>query len=102
MPPSPQAPLAAPKPITLLTKEPIQGSVMLLEGYGSARLTFRMFCAVESAARNHPDLPVFLLMTSPVSSTCLAVGAYKYEVYDGVKPAMRANIQEFRINNSPY
>ncbi|KAG0730279.1 Lactosylceramide 4-alpha-galactosyltransferase [Chionoecetes opilio] len=39
---------------------------MLLEGYGSASLTFRMLCAVESAARNHPDLPVFLLMTSPV------------------------------------
>lgn len=58
------APLAAPHPIRLQTKEPAEGSIMLLEGYGGAKLTYRMFCAVESAARNHPQVPVYLLMTS--------------------------------------
>lgn len=44
---------------------PLEG-VVLLEGYGSPRLTPRMWCALESAARAHPDTPVSLLMTSKI------------------------------------
>ncbi|XP_042231188.1 lactosylceramide 4-alpha-galactosyltransferase-like isoform X2 [Homarus americanus] len=52
--------------VILEVGEPAREGILLLEGYGYPRLTFRMWCAVESAARAHPHLPVSLLMTSPV------------------------------------
>lgn len=59
-------PPSLPPPLVLPTEEPAPDGVLLLEGHGGARITYRMFCSVESAARHHPDLPVTLLMTSPV------------------------------------
>ncbi|XP_068229106.1 lactosylceramide 4-alpha-galactosyltransferase-like [Palaemon carinicauda] len=52
--------------VTLELKDPPSEGVILLEGYGGTWLSPRMLCSLESAARAHPDIPVTLLMTSPV------------------------------------
>ncbi|XP_071534299.1 lactosylceramide 4-alpha-galactosyltransferase-like isoform X2 [Panulirus ornatus] len=52
--------------VTLQAGEPAMEGIFLLEGHGQPRLTFRMWCALESASRAHPHQPVTLLMTSPV------------------------------------
>nr|XP_027235184.1 lactosylceramide 4-alpha-galactosyltransferase-like [Penaeus vannamei] len=49
---------------SLREQEPPLNSVMLLEGYNNTRLTLRMYCALESAARAHYPTPVVMFMTA--------------------------------------
>ncbi|XP_042868519.1 lactosylceramide 4-alpha-galactosyltransferase-like [Penaeus japonicus] len=49
---------------SLSENDPPPDSVMLLEGYNNSRLTSRMYCALESAARAHYPTPVIMFMTS--------------------------------------
>ncbi|XP_047498535.1 uncharacterized protein LOC125045373 [Penaeus chinensis] len=55
--------------LNLKEHEPPLNSVMLLEGYNNTRLTLRMYCALESAARAHYPTPVVLFMTAKRCST---------------------------------
>lgn len=54
----------SPSYLNLREYEPPLNAVMLLEGYNNTRLTLRMYCALESAARAHHPTPVVLFMTA--------------------------------------